>query len=93
MINMDLINLSTIIQDLLLLLFIYIIIKAIAFIIITRFPGTHPKRSCVIGWGSLSYYIENRVQVKMVEEQNYYHNENYFKCYIYIWKTISSNKK
>lgn len=74
MINMDLINLSTIIQDLLLLLFIYIIIKAIAFIIITRFPGTHPKRSFVIGWGSLSYYIENRVQVKMVEEQNYYHN-------------------
>ena len=49
-----------------------------------RFPGTHPKRSFVIGWGSLSYYIENRVQVKMVEEQNYYHNEKYFKCYIYM---------
>ena len=52
MINANLINLSTIIQDLLLLLFIYIIIKAIALMIIARFSGTHPKRSFVIGWGS-----------------------------------------
>ena len=66
MINMDLINLSTIIQDLLLLLFIYIIIKAIALIIIARFPGTHPKRSFVIGWGSLYYCYSKVVLVKKI---------------------------
>ena len=49
MINANLINLSTIIQDLLLLLFIIIIIKAIALIIIARFSGTHPMRSIVEG--------------------------------------------
>lgn len=60
MINMDLINLSTIIQDLLLLLFIYIIIKAIALMIIARFLG--PTR-CEASWkGKVLYLIIEKIE-------------------------------